>query len=320
MIVTAIPDNYAPVSGGLVYRADLEQMRESVEVLIINTYDDNTIGRCRFCNVDKIDVDIAYYVNRAFNPQPSRYSTGIHRCTDRTVRVLLEIDGIRTEPRIFSLFACDGIPRIVSGLNTMRRIACGERDEIPVYAPYGGVVTLAAWQDGQRVFNNEYNLDVSDEVQLLVIDTNDLPDDITRIEVSVDGGGLEELITYRIAARHFKSIRLSWVTSFGSIESYTFPSRSEVVRKCVKSRYYAEKGYISRNICDERITTLAADPEPPEMTAALEEILSSQGVWSVRGCYCVPVDVVSSECRYGGDAEPAIISIEVRPQRREEVL
>lgn len=318
MIFTSLPDNYAPLSEGLVYRAELEQVRDTVDVEIINVGTGRTEGVCRFTGVDKIEIDIAHYVNRMFNPQPVDKPTGIYSADDRVAKVCIAIDGVRSPQRIFSLFACDGVPRMVSGLTYQRSIALGERDEIPLYAPKGGDVVIYIWQGSRMTDSHTFAIAPSQEVRVLAINTGEFDSGTTSVEVFFFGNLHDDYLTYRITERPQQRNRLSWLTSFGSIESYTFPARREVKLTASRERFYGSGGSLTRNVSEERSVTLTSDPEPSDMVAALEEIISSRAVWSVGGGRTVPVDVVSSECRYDADGSPAIISVEVRTSKRGE--
>lgn len=320
MIFTSLPANYAPVSEGLVYTVDLEQKRESVEVQVLNSVTGEVQGVCRFSDTDRIEIDIAPFVDRMFNPRPLLESIGIHPAEGRVAKVCIAIDDVRSPARLYSLFICDGLPRIVSGVRDCRTISIGECDELPLYAPQGGMATMNIWSAGKVLHEIKLPLAAIEEVQLLMLDTTILPPETDFIEVYFDGRLREEYISWRVVPRPAQRNRLSWLTSFGSIESYTFPARQEVLHKTVKERFHACSGHIARTVSDCHTVTFVSDPEPHAMMSALDELLSSRAVWSIEKWSVIPIDVVSSEWRHEGNGKPDTISVEVRAANGEVAL
>lgn len=311
-----IPDNYAPVDGGLLYEIDLGGVRDTVEVAIVDTTDQTTAATLRFHRTDTVRIDIADYVLRMFRPRPSGGPAGVRTDDGRTVTAALEVDGTRSPERTFTLLAFDGLARLLTTMPAERTLAFGEFDEIAFYAPDGGTITVTA--DNRTIARHE--LPSSDAIGVLHISGSDFQPSDTALEVLFEAGGRTDELHYERVCRTPESVRLAWVASSGAVEHYTFPTCSSRRLTVDKERFYGKRGYRTTALRAEAALLLVSDFEPQPMLDALDEILTARRVWRVDGEQFTEVDVVSSSTTRLYDGIPGSVAVEIRTRKREEGL
>ncbi|MBP3482786.1 MAG: hypothetical protein J6K28_05275 [Alistipes sp.] len=316
MNFTVIPDNFAPTDGGLVYGFDCGKTLHSAEVKIIDAASDEIRAVCRFTDTAHISIDIAPYVRKMMSPSPTDGHTGVSIDCGRSAVVRLDIEGVRSDIRRYSMCGLGAGAGIFSTMPERRPIAYGEADEVTFYAPEGGTVTVTAqYPDGRET--REYEIAASDEVQVFRLDTGDFRRGAASYAAAFALGDATTALHYETVSRRAKSRRLSWLSSLGSIESYTFPvcrSRRLTVKK---SRILSADGYRTFGIDCERTISLVSDYEPSAVIRALEELLCSPSVRMTDGTRSIPVDVITTECEISCDGGLNSIKAEVRPQTKE---
>ena len=320
MVVKSIPDNFAPLDGGLVYELAFDGEMPCADVAVVDVTRSRVAARLRFSQTAAVKLDIAPYVVRMFDAAPESGPTGLRTDLDRTVEVAVEVNGERTPVRTFTLFAFDGLARLLTLLPADRTIATGEFDEIALYAPEGAAVTVVSEPEEGNSVGRRIAVPPSRQIQVLRVAADDFPQARRSLSVKFDAGGRVEELRYDRVRRTPESVRVAWLASSGAVEYYTFPTCRRRTLKVEKSAVYSRDGYRTSAVRRETVLQLVSDFEPRSVAAALEEILSSPKVWVVAGDSITEADVLSSTISYRSDGAPAAVTVEIRSRRREEAL
>ena len=318
MQFTSIPDNYALLDGGLLYEIDLGGLRDSVDIAIVDTTRNNTLATLRFAQTSAVSLDIAPYVRRAFAPAPAAGPTGISYNTRCTAAIVLRTDQGQSPERVFSLYAIDGLPRLLTAMPDIRTIAAGEFDLIPFYAPQGGKITINPRGTGM-IAGRIISVAANKAPGVLRIAADDFAGAVA-LSVKFESEGRTDIISYDVVRRPSDAVRVAWVSSTGAVESYTFPTCKTRTLKADKARFYGRTGYKTTSIGGEASLLLLSDFEPHAAVEALDEILTSPQVWFVREGRITEADVVSSETVYRHGGALNSLALEIRTCKREEGL
>ena len=315
MNFNAIPDNFAPIEGGLVYSFDCGSVLPVADVKIINVATNEMQAVCRLRNLRFGSVDIAPYVRKMMNPTPA---TGNRVIVDgtRSANVCIEVGGVRSAVRRYSLCPIGADPKLLTTMPLQRTIAAGESDELTFYAPEGGFLNVTEYFTDDCT-NYEYEIAPSNEVQVFRLNTDDFNSDTYAVDVNVEIGGRVSTLCYYYVCRPAGARRLKWLSSCGSIESYTFPVCGAQRLKVDKSRIYGADGHRITGVEAERTLLLSSDYEPLDVITPIEELLVAKQVWMETPNGTEPADVMSTENVIACNGELNAIKVEVRPQRRE---
>lgn len=316
MKFTSIPANWSCVAQPLVYDISLGQLQPVTNLSVVDADSRDILATLRFVNAAFLSVDIAPYVRRHLDARPLGLKTSLQTAEERLMNVVVEVDGTQSEVRTFTLHTLDGLPRIISARPFERNIAAGEYDELPLYAPKGGRLTITGHKGGTR----SITLPPADYIFYHTFSPDTSPSsDAWRVLFSSDGR--EDEIIYTLVRRSGRSVRIGWLSSTGTIEQYTFPTIRRHARTAEKSRFYAADGWTLTDIADEETLLLESDHEPRATIESLGEILTARRVWLMDGPQVRELDVISAETRHGADnGAPCTFAVEVRTRKREEAL
>lgn len=317
MKFTSIPDNFSPLDEGLVYKIDLEALYDAVDVSIVNAFDNRLITTLRFARTRAVTVDIARYVRPLFSPQPSDGATEAHSDSGRMAAIVVKVGSVQSETRYFSLFAMDGLSRLLTTAPAERTIAYGEFDEIAYYAPAGGRIVVTAEMETGEMSSRIITLRTGGLPSVLRLSSADYHK-ARSITVSFEADGRSESVSYDVVSRPQSALRMAWVASSGAIEYYTFPTCKICRREARKERIYGRNGYEPVSISGERVVVAVSDFEPQAQIAALEEIITSPHVWYAGDGGFHEVDVVSQSASHSCDGSLNTVTVEFRCRKREE--
>lgn len=306
----SIPENYASLEGGLVYDIDLEGLRDTVEVSIINSGTEEVAATLRFAQTALISLDIAPYVRRMFDPQPAAGLSGCIADAGRVAEVTVAVDGVRSPSRRYTPMLFDRLPRLLTTLPGRRTLAAGECDEVAFYAPAGGHIHL----DIERpagIERTTIDLPAEDKISLFILSADSLPDDAVAADLIFESGGRTESISYDRAVRPAGAVRLAWVAASGAIESYTFPSHRRTLT-VTRDAFCSRTGHRTVSRGNETRRLLLSDYEPQALIEALEEILSARRVWCMEGGCATETEVLTAETLRRFDGPLNTLTLEIR--------
>ena len=308
-----VPENYAPLDEGLVYDIDLEGLTESADVSVINAEDDTAVATLRFAQTAFISLDIAPYVQRMFDPRPADGPAGISIDRGRTVTVVVAVAGKRTPERRFTMLHVGSRPRLLTTMPARRTISAGESDEVAIYAPDGGRLTVNTASDSGTE-SQTIELAADSSIRRLNIATRELPADFNTIDVVFEAGEWTERLHYDRVLRPRNAVRLAWTAASGAIERYTFHVR-RTTKSVAKESFCNRDGHRTASVACRKSALAVSDYEPAATIEALEEILSARRVWRTDGERAEMVEVVSTETILRFDGELNALTIEIGDAR-----
>lgn len=321
MIFTSIPDNYSPVNEPLLYLLDFEEQRSEADVRIIDITHNVTLGVKRLYNLQRAELDIAPYVNRALQFECIDGGTSLSLAEGLYAEIALEIDGFVSESRIYSRYP------VVCGQGTIFRagskrqsLSCEESDYIVIYAPNGGSILCEGYAEDVAIDVIPFAIEPQQALQILKISPADFMEntDVVLIQVEIDG--VVDFLTYRIEPKPERAKRLVWIAAEGTLQTYTFPI-------CFERRYRTEKrtidtqsGRMVTSAVSEEVLVLVSDYETVQEIERIGELIGAKSVWLDEGSNYVKVDVLTTESvvRYGGALNS--LQIEIRAGDRKEPL
>ena len=320
----SIPDNFADLSQGLVYRMDAEAEGRSIDVIVRDIATGRQVATSRFFDTRIMEIDIAPYVMRMFDPQPADKVPGLNLPQGRTVDITVQADGLSSVARRYSMLRPQR-PQFITTMPANRALSRGQHDEIALFAPDGGVLKIVDDSDDSQAVIASLDIPAGEQPFVFTLTADAIAKDdcgMADIKLVLETAGAHDEIFYLVTDIDEKAdgCRLAWLSSQGSIERYTFPVRLENRRTVKKKRWYAGDGYGSHTILDERSVMLLSHFEPAAVVEALGEIIASEAVWLEKDGHNIPVDVVTSEHRIEHGAAPNSLMLEIRAARREVAL
>lgn len=310
----SIPDDFAPVSEAVIYTILPEDDDPVTEVTVKELSDNRTVARLRFAQREIITLDIAPFLRRIFDVQPALCagSQPLYD-TSRTKIIVVEANGTASDARIFSLFASDGLPRLITTAPAERTLGTGEFDDAAFFAPDGGNIFLVS-DSGNRTIPLERRYEAG-IVRILESDIH--PDDDSATLIFSSAGRTQELL-YRRTLRPRDSVRVAWLSASGAVEYYTFMRQKHTIT-VDKNRFYGSQGYQTVSADKESLLDIVSDYEPRHAIESLEEIVSSPRVWIVNGGLFTEADVLSSQTVHRFDnGSLNSVSLRIRTRKRGE--
>ena len=322
MIFTSIPDNYDSVNKPLLYQFECDELREMVDVKIVDVIHIRTLGIRRFYNVQSAEIDVAPYLKNYFALNPIVGGISLADADGLYVAIVVEIDNERSAERYFSQYPVTyQMGALFTKSAKSQTLSRAESDYVVIYAPSNGGTLYCELHRGEEVFDSlSIPIEPKPGLQLLKIMPEELDERVDSMIVELDIEGEFNYLNYRIRPKSDMSKRLMWLDADGMVQLYTFPMCRARRRQVEKQRIESEQGIIVTACKGESILELVSDYEAASMMEDLDAILESRYVFLDRGADSVKVDVLSTEnvVRYGGELNS--IMVEIRPCCREEVI
>ena len=322
MVFTSIPDSYASITAPLLYHFDLGEVREVVDVKIIDVTRSVIIGIKRLYNLQRAAVDIQPYLARLLDYRSVENEEFLSVAEGLFAKIEVEVDGVRSDERIFSPYQVEeGCGTLFQTNSKSQAISPGESDRIIIYAPNGGSLFIESYL-GEEVIDAMHSaIDAMPELQIVKISPADISPEADQLLIEVDIEGVMYYYAYHIVPKIDGSTRLMWVASDGSLQLYTFPICRSCRNRIEKCRVESEEGVRTTHSHVQRIRTLMSDYGTASEMERLGELLESKFVWIDKDGYCEKVDVLSTESvvRYGGVLNSLQVEIEM-PSGKESAL
>lgn len=313
MKFTTQPENLSPVDAGLIYAFDTESDEpRDVQVAIIECGSGEVVGRQMLCGVTEGSFDIAPYVRPFIDPQPI-VASGTELSDAACRQFAVEIDGVRSR----TLTVSDNRVETIAGewLSTMtehRRIGYGERDEIRIFCRPGSMLDVSVVADnGETVCDS---IQPENGAAVLRIDTGDFPKRTRTLEVRIVCDGRQARpVCYSLVRRYPNDLRLVWLSSFGTVERYTFPVVRSIMRNTVRTAVTAADGSRRTVGCEsEQCIRIVSDYERRGVVEALADIAVSPKVWIEGKRALIDVEVLTTASTLYEFGRPCCIDIDLR--------
>lgn len=318
MRFTSTPQNFTPIEQGLVFAFTTDNSTPATVVVeIVDCSDESVIATLRLHNVTTAEVDIAPYIAPFAERKPLKSSTSTLQEAP-TALYKVRVDDVESAELLVSLNRSKVVaPAVATTMSSQRRLACGECDELLLFAEEGSDLEIVMSTDTGEELRLEK---VSSGAEMLTVVADDFGEECRRIDVAVlcDGGEVASLC-YNIVAPSGRGVRLAWLSSEGSIERYTFPVTHSITLNAERER--VGDGEILRTVAcrSESRLEVASRYEPRATIAALSEIVASSRVWLVAE-EDIEVDVVTATTTQSLFGEPSAVVLSLRLWQREEAL
>ena len=318
MRFTSTPQNFTPIEQGLVFAFTTDNSTPATVVVeIVDCSDESVIATLRLHNVTTAEVDIAPYIAPFAERKPLKCSTSTLQEAP-TALYKVRVDDVESAELLVSLNRSKVVaPAVVTTMSSQRRLACGECDELLLFAEEGSDLEIVMSTDTGEELRLEK---VSSGAEMLTVVADDFGEECRRVDVAVlcDGGEVASLC-YNIVAPSGRGVRLAWLSSEGSIERYTFPVTHSITLNAERER--VGDGEILRTVAcrSESRLEVASRYEPRATIAALSEIVTSSRVWLVAD-EDIEVDVVTATTTQSLFGEPSAVVLSLRLWQREEAL
>lgn len=317
MTFTSIPQNFTPLSHGLVFafRTDGE-IADSVEVEILDADLDEIIATQHLHSVSEGSVNIAPYLPRRFERVPSQLC-----CSSfvgmPTARYAVRVNGVTSDSVVVAANREEIHPRsLVTQYPLSRCLSYGDHDEVMVVVEQGDELSAEIWVDNE-LYSTIESVAVS-PMMLFVLASEEFDAAISNIDVVISCGGerLGEL-HYRVTPRRDGAVRLAWMSRSGAIERYTFPVALSLSSNADMVRVRGEDIYEIVSGSAEALLEVVSNYEPRAVITSLTEIISSTGVWMEYEDGAVRVDSITNSVRQSLYGEPGRVTLQLRLWREE---
>ncbi len=297
-----IPSDYSSMWDELIFEYNSTDEND-VDLEIYDNKNKQTLGVKKFYSTQSAKINIAPLLFETFLPTPEFKSTsGMSIPASGFANIKVGAGDTWADNQIFS-YAKSQItpPLIMTSLPSDRILGGGESDSFYVVAPAGTTMKytlLAESLDPNISPSNVTTLSSIDGgVRMVAINSDNFNTryDKLTLYVIIDDETIATL-NYSISSSESNGYRMAWVSSMGSIEQYTFPIISSVVRH--------NNGAVSHSL--RSAYGLKAEIE------ALSEILTSPKVWHINGAECKEIEVLTTEQSIYENGTLGVINIEVR--------
>lgn len=320
MRITKTPQQFAPISEGLLFAFDTEETEpRDVDVEIVNIQTNEVVATQHLTGVTKGEVDIAPYVERFAFRAPASYTTTTILDEGYCTAYRIRIDGIESPVAIVSTNRTTvAVPQILSDMPQRRKISDGESDEVLIFASLGSTVSIHIKSADRNLLSLSHTTQFG--VSRLTLVAADFYNE-ESIEVSIFVGMVEVgKITYTIVAPSRGEVRLAWESDSGAIERYTFPFARKVRREVERERIKRVPLPQSVSVSTTCHLHLASRYERAATIEALQQIISSPRVWIDQGENFQRVEVVNSHTERGLQGKPDCVELELSLWRKEVAL
>lgn len=318
MRITKLSENFSPIHEGIFFDIDTESSTpENLTVEIIDTRSREVIATQLLREVTSAKVNIAPYMARL-----NEYAPTSHKQTTFTAApsqgYRIRINNIESEEICVSVNhkKIAATPSFISSQPLSRRISYGKSDELLIFAPTGGRLSVEITANNGESIHVEH-LATSD-VTTLAISTGDFGSDIRSLEATLYCNGVAFGTLCYIVSRPLKTAtHLAWISESGAIEQYTFPSSHKSKKSVSRQLLSTSNGVISTRCNTKESITVCSRFEPRATIESLAQIVSAPKVWMERESGFELVEVVSPTIDYNIFNEPDCIHFELCSERKE---
>lgn len=301
-MVINTPSNYSSMWEELTYTYSNETA-EDVVVQIIDSRSSEVIGVKKLYSCDNFSLDIAPLIFDSMLPQPRVVSNTLLDVVSSSgfPKIALKVGSTTTAASGFT-YATEQVeaPSVLTTMPQQRMLYAGEFDSIWVTSTEGlmGTFTVKGYSsdDGSLKVSEGYSCGSSDLGAILHLCADAYNSTCDSLIVSyLEGGEAVKTINYTLLPEPSSGYRLAWISSSGSIESYTFPIVSD----------------ISRSSSGKLCKTLRSAYGSREEIEALSEITNSLVTWRVDEDGYTQISVEPSEQPIIQDGALAIITLKI---------
>jgi len=272
----SIPNQGSSWSAPLLYSFDTElETAADVDIDIWDCSKNSIIAKKRLYGVISSQIDIAPILRSIYDMRIDDSVAGIAQ-SPATIMVCLDIMGLKSEPRLFSVTTLDvAKPKLLCSMPMQQSVSYGEKILFSLYVPTKLKVQIRTYTNfTSRALTLES--DASGISHDIVVATLNFPFNTTRIEITIsDGSTTVTTLTYHIEPGVATARRLFWRNWQGGIESYLFPQSIRLMQEAVvDSLTCGEQLFSVLRTAQQRYRLCSAFEDSTELRRISEMLLS----------------------------------------------
>ncbi len=301
MNFTTTPTDYESFGNDILYSFQTDVAQDVIANVIDNATQE-VIATKRFVGVTEGVINISPYLRARADVVPKYGGTGFYSNINRIFSISVEVNGVMSQPRMFTSTATIGAFPFMSSMPFKRSIASGDCDEIALLTTFSVSVTVLAF--AEDITQAETYQQSGSGYGVFRINPNDFRD-AYKLVVVVSG---VEVAEYAVTPRSNSETRIAWIGSKGTIEQYTFPVEREV--ELVENLDGEPLSAVSKYRKQKKILSAY---EPMEAIMAVAEVVNSDRVWRVKSSRFIPIEVEQTKCivkRHGALCNLEVVIVE----------
>ena len=284
MNFTTTPTDFESFGNDILYSFQTDTSKDVIAKVIDNATQ-KVIGTKRFVAVTDGVINVSPYLRAQADLVPVYGGTGFYNSPNRLFSVTVDVDGVVSQPRVFTSSAAIGARPIISSMPQKRSIAWDECDEIVIITKSSLTVTVLAF--AEEATQAETYQQSGSGYAVFRINPNNFRE-ANRIVVIV--GGVDE-VEYTVTQVPKRATRLAWIGSKGTVEQYTFSVEREVE---VQEPSECEPLYSVKRPLKHK--TILSAYESMDTIMAIAEGINSGRVWRLGCSRFIPVEVEPTKC------------------------
>ncbi len=266
-------------------------------------YTNEDYGVKKFYSTDSAQINIAPMIFDYLLPEPMRYTTLSAGFPSKGFpRIKVSVGDVQCEVRYFTYAKSEmEAPALLTSLPKNRLLYAGECDQLSVLCPVGTYLAYELVGTAREAGGVELNLSGSaiytGGAGNIYINADLYCQDYSSLTLSIYAGTeLIDQVAYTLECEQSNGYRVAWISSYGSIEYYTFPFVDDLTQ--------LSSGAVTKTLRSAYGT--AGEVE------ALSEIITSPKVWHATSDDFTLIEVLSDELVLRQAGELMITTIKIQ--------
>lgn len=294
MKITKISGDYTPIRQGILFGISTEsEVPTDLVVEIVNSTNEKVVATQFLHSVTEAQVNIAPYIEPTSSHIPSQCKC-ISIADTPLISHHIRIGDVVSEP-VLTWLNTEAIvlPSLISSMPQTRRISREECDEIALMVGGGKNISVAISSDLDEYVDIQHYTTTG--CAILSISPMDFDEKCRCIDVVIRCNDQQiGNLHYNIVPALNGSVRVAWISEYGSIERYSFPAAISSKHLSKRQIIRTTEGWHAANGSTEYSMSLCSHYEPRATIEALAQIVSSPKVWIENEKGCDEVAVTSS--------------------------
>lgn len=281
-------EDFSPIGDGIIFFATSDYPTDMM-VKICNAQTDSVVGSKMINGVTEAIIDIAPYLEsidqeRIALPSDCKMTKAPTKqyyviVQDATQSVVSEVVTVsNNQLRISDMVVASAMPNV-------RKISYGECDDINIVVPKSTDVKVTIESDTGQKLEFLDSTDQTGDIFRVHISTTEFEQWVSSLNVAIYFNDIiVETIRYNIVARGEMSVRLAWISLYGSLERHTFPQILSHKLHCYRTQVTDKNGG------EETIpihtlgsVEVLSDYGGKQLTDAVAQIISTPKLWIDNG-------------------------------------
>lgn len=320
------PEDYAPVFDSPFFRVT-NSTDDFFEVDILDENDD-LLGTKRLGGAYTYNVNVANYAKKGIEVAPlTDNAMGFAQPENRLASVAIESDSASSDQVIITGARVEIEQDVLlTDLPLKRRIALGERDELPFLVGAGTLKATIVMKDSNGIRTEleaistiiaaaklmSFTLDMDEIEEMIEQQTETSIGDYVGFELEITrSDNVLACLEYEVVEADEKRVRLCWWNDYGAIDYYSFSEAGDCEISASREVVSTENGY--RNECSavEYTRELYSKPLTKAEAWSVAKVIYAPSVWLCSGTQVDYVTINSNSIKQSNGELP-VVSIEIQ--------